>query len=200
VARIQEANSLVPIVVLSGQGDEDYAVEILNKGVQDYLVKWEGDGRAILRAIRYAVERKRAEVRVNFLARHDALTGIPNRQYLRDQLGQATSRALRGHRTMALLLLDLDRFKTVNETLGHEAGDMLLRAVVQRLTGSAREGDLIARLGGDEFAVLLEDIEGPLEAENVASNVVAAFQEPFEVGRASGSLCVPPTAKSPWLC
>ena len=182
VAKIQEANSLVPIVVLSGQGDEDYAVEILNKGVQDYLVKWEGDGRAILRAIRYAIERKRAEVRVNFLARHDALTGIPNRQYLRDQLGQATSRALRGHRTMALLLLDLDRFKTVNETLGHEAGDMLLRAVVQRLTGSVREGDLISRLGGDEFAVLLEDIEGPLEAENVASNIVAAFQEPFDVG------------------
>ena len=182
VARIQEANSLVPIVVLSGQGDEDYAVEILNKGVQDYLVKWEGDGRAILRAIRYAIERKRAEVRVNFLARHDALTGIPNRQYLRDQLGQATSRALRGHRTMALLLLDLDRFKTVNETLGHEAGDMLLRAVVQRLTGSVREGDLISRLGGDEFAVLLEDIEGPLEAETVASNIVAAFQEPFDVG------------------
>lgn len=182
VAKIQEANSLVPIVVLSGQGDEDYAVEILNRGVQDYLVKWEGDGRAILRAIRYAIERKRAEVRVNFLARHDALTGIPNRQYLRDQLSQATSRALRGHRTMALLLLDLDRFKTVNETLGHEAGDMLLRAVVQRLTGSVREGDLIARLGGDEFAVLLEDIEGPLEIETVASNIIAAFQEPFDVG------------------
>jgi diguanylate cyclase (GGDEF)-like protein len=182
VAKIQEANSLVPIVVLSGQGDEDYAVEILNRGVQDYLVKWEGDGRATLRAIRYAIERKRAEVRVNFLARHDALTGIPNRQYLRDQLSQATSRALRGHRTMALLLLDLDRFKTVNETLGHEAGDMLLRAVVQRLTGSVREGDLIARLGGDEFAVLLEDIEGPLEIETVASNIVAAFQEPFDVG------------------
>ena len=182
VAKIQEANSLVPIVVLSGQGDEDYAVEILNRGVQDYLVKWEGDGRAILRAIRYAIERKRAEVRVNFLARHDALTGIPNRQYLRDQLSQATSRALRGQRTMALLLLDLDRFKTVNETLGHEAGDMLLRAVVQRLTGSVREGDLIARLGGDEFAVLLEDIEGPLEIETVASNIVAAFQEPFDVG------------------
>src|SRR5688572_33327637 len=99
VAKIQEANSLVPIVVLSGQGDEDYAVEILNRGVQDYLVKWEGDGRAILRAIRYAIERKRAEVRVNFLARHDALTGIPNRQYLRDQLGQATTRAVRRGRT-----------------------------------------------------------------------------------------------------
>ena len=182
VEKIQEANSLVPIVVLSGQGDEDYAVEILNRGVQDYLVKWEGDGRAILRAIRYAVERKRAEVRVNYLARHDSLTGLPNRQALRDQLGQATTRALRGQRTMALMLLDLDRFKTVNETLGHEAGDMLLRAVVKRLTGSVREGDLIARLGGDEFAVLLEDIEGPIEVESVASNIGGAFQEPFDVG------------------
>ena len=182
VERIQEASALVPIVVLSGQGDEDYAVEILNRGVQDYLVKWEGDGRAILRAIRYAIERKRAEVRLNYLARHDALTGVPNRQSLRDQLNQATKRALRDHKTMALLLLDLDRFKTVNETLGHEAGDMLLRAVVQRLSGSVREGDLIARLGGDEFAVLLEDIEGPLEVEAVASNIGAAFQEPFDVG------------------
>src|SRR5262245_54003542 len=109
VAKIQEANSLVPIVVLSGQGDEDYAVEILNKGVQDYLVKWEGDGRIILRAIRYAIERKRAELKLNYLARYDSLTAIPNRQYLRDQLDQATTRAVRRGRTMALLLLDLDR-------------------------------------------------------------------------------------------
>ncbi len=182
VQRIQEASALVPIVVLSGQGDEDYAVEILNRGVQDYLVKWEGDGGTILRAIRYAIERKRAEVRLHYLARHDALTGVPNRQSLRDHLNQATKRALRDHRTIALLVLDLDRFKTVNETLGHEAGDMLLKAVVLRLSGSVRDGDLIARLGGDEFAVLLEGLEGPLEVEAVAGNIGAAFQEPFDVG------------------
>src|SRR5688572_16634104 len=181
VEKIQEADALVPIVVLSGHGDEDYAVEILNKGVQDYLVKWEGDGRTILRAIRYAVERKRAEVRLNYLARYDSLTRIPNRQYLCDQLGQATTRALRRGSTMALLLLDLDRFKMVNETLGHEAGDVLLREVVQRLTGSIREGDVLARLGGDEFAVLLEDIEGPLEVETVARSIGRSFQEPFQV-------------------
>ncbi len=182
VEKIQQADALVPIVVLSGHGDEDYAVEILNRGVQDYLVKWEGDGRTILRAIRYAVERKRAEVRLNYLARYDSLTRIPNRQYLCDQLGQATTRALRRGSTMALLLLDLDRFKTVNETLGHEAGDVLLRDVVQRLTSSVREGDVLARLGGDEFAVLLEDVVGPLEAEAVARNIGAALQEPFQVG------------------
>jgi diguanylate cyclase (GGDEF)-like protein len=182
VEKIQQADALVPIVVLSGHGDEDYAVEILNRGVQDYLVKWEGDGRTILRAIRYAVERKRAEVRLNYLARYDSLTRIPNRQYLCDQLGQATTRALRRGSTMALLLLDLDRFKMVNETLGHEAGDVLLRDVVQRLTSGVREGDVLARLGGDEFAVLLEDVEGPLEAEAVARNIGAALQEPFQVG------------------
>src|SRR5690606_24434732 len=168
VARIQDADSIVPIVVLSGQGDEDYAVEILNRGVQDYLVKWEGDGRIILRAIRYAIERKRAEVKLNYLARYDALTRVPNRQYLREQLDQARTRALRRGRTMALLQLDLDRFKAVNETLGHEAGDALLREAAQRLAGSIRDGDVLARLGGDEFAVLLEDVDGPLEIEAVA--------------------------------
>lgn len=182
VERIHEADELVPIVVLSGHDDEDFAVEILNRGVQDYLVKWEGDGRIILRAIRYAIERKRAEIKVNYLARLDWLTCIPNRQYLRDELAHATTRALRGRRTMALLLLGLDGFKTVNETLGREAGDVLLRAVAQRLKDSIREGDLLARLGGDEFAVLLEDVEGPLEVEAVARNIGGAFQEPFDVG------------------
>ena len=181
VDRLQHADALVPIVVLSGQGDEDYAVEILNRGVQDYLVKWEGDGRIILRAIRYAIERKRTEVKLNYLARYDSLTGIPNRQYLRDQLDRATARADRAQQNLALLLLDLDRFKMVNDTLGHEQGDELLRAVVQRLRGSIREGDLLARLGGDEFAVLLENVEGPLELEAIAGGIVGRFQEPFHL-------------------
>jgi diguanylate cyclase (GGDEF)-like protein len=190
VERIQEAAPHAPIVVLSGHGDEDYAVEILNRGVQDYLVKWEGDGRIILRAIRYAIERKRAEVKLNYLARYDPLTRIPNRQYLCEQLAQATTRALRGGRTMALLSLDLDRFKTVNETLGHEAGDVLLREAVQRLTSSVRDGDLLARLGGDEFAVLLEDVEGPLEVEAVARSIGSAFQKSFQVGGREVSVTV----------
>ncbi len=179
VDRVQQADALVPIVVLSGQGDEDYAVEILNRGVQDYLVKWEGDGRIILRAIRYAIERKRSEVKLHYLARYDSLTGIPNRQYLRDQLERATARADRARQKLGLLLLDLDRFKMVNDTLGHEQGDELLRAVVQRLRGSVREGDLLARLGGDEFAILLEHVDGALELEAIAGGIVGRFQEPF---------------------
>jgi len=182
VDRLQHADALMPIVVLSGQGDEDFTVDILNRGVQDYLVKWEGDGRIILRAIRYAIERKRSEVKLNYLARHDSLTGIPNRQYLRDQLEHATARAFRARQKLALLFLDLDRFKIVNDTLGHELGDELLRAVVQRLRASVREGDLLARLGGDEFAVLLENVDGALDLEAIASNIVGRFAEPFELG------------------
>ena len=179
VELVQQADPLAPIVVLSGQADEDYAVGILNRGVQDYLVKWEGDGRIILRAIRYAIERKRAESKLNHLARYDSLTDIPNRQYLRDQLERATTRALRGHKKMALLFLDLDRFKMVNDTLGHHLGDELLRAAVQRLKESVRAGDMLARLGGDEFAVLLEEVDGPLELETVAQHIIQRFQEPF---------------------
>ena len=83
---------------------------------------------------------------------------------------------------MALLFLDLDRFKAVNDTLGHELGDELLRAVVERLKNSIRHGDVVARLGGDEFAVLLEDVGGPLEIEPIAQSIVSRFREPFQLG------------------
>lgn len=181
VEKIHSADELVPVVVLSGHDDEDFAVDILNHGVQDYLVKWEGDGRIILRAIRYAIERKRAENKVNYLARLDWLTCVPNAQYLRDELHNATTRASRGRRMLALLLLDLDDFEEVSETLGRSADDELIRAVVQRLTETVREGDLFARVRGERFAVLLEDVDGPLEIEAIAQNVRSALQTPFDV-------------------
>lgn len=182
VRSIQNADSSAPIVVLSGEGDEDFAIEILNRGVQDYLVKWEGDGRTILRAIRYAIERKRSEERLSFLAQYDPLTEIPNRRHFQDQLERASTRARRGNKQIGLLFFDLDHFKTVNDTLGHQAGDVLLGMVVERLKTCVRAGDLLARLGGDEFAVMLEDIEGPLAAEAVAKNILSVFEKSFTLG------------------
>jgi diguanylate cyclase (GGDEF)-like protein len=182
VHRIQNADPAVPIVVLSGEGNEDFAIEILNRGVQDYLVKWEGDGRTILRAIRYAIERKRAEERLSFLAQYDPLTEIPNRRYFQDQLERASTRARRSKKKIGILFFDLDRFKAVNDTLGHQTGDQLLGLVVERLKSCIRNGDLLARLGGDEFAVMLEDIDGPLALETAAKNLMRAFEKPFEIG------------------
>jgi len=191
VERLRAADDLTPIVVLSGQGDEDFAVEILNRGVQDYLVKWEGDGRIILRSIRYAIERKRSEIKLNYLARLDSLTNLPNRFYVRDKLAHVANRAARRRGTMSLLLLDLDGFKTVNESLGHSGGDALLRVVAERLKASVPEGDLVARLGGDEFAVLLEDVDGPREVEALARQIVGVFREPFQV--AGNNLSITPS-------
>ena len=181
VEKIHAADELVPIVVLSGHDDEDFAVDILSQGVQDYLVKWEGDGRIILRAIRYAIERKRAENKINYLARLDWVTCIPNEQYLGDELQHAITRAFRGRRTLGLMLLDIDQFDEVSEKLGRGAGDDLLRACAQRLSENVREADVLARLRGNRFAVLLEDVDGPLEIELVARNISAALQRPFEV-------------------
>ena len=181
VQKIQAANSDVPIVVLSGQDDEEFAIEILNHGVQDYLVKWEGNAHTILRAIRYAVERKRSELRLNYLAHYDRLTGLSNRQYFHEQMDRAIAQARRSKRRVALFFVDLDNFKIVNDTLGHDAGDQVLVQTAQRLQGCVRAGDMIARLGGDEFAVLVEEIDGPLDAEAMGKKLLKALAEPSMV-------------------
>ena len=178
---IQAVDNEIPIVVLSGQDDEEFAVSILNKGAQDYLVKWEGQGRTILRLVRYAIERKRSELRLNYMAQFDALTGIPNRQFFNDQLTRATARARRDGRKVGLLFLDLDEFKVVNDTLGHDAGDCLLKEVASRIRRSVRTGDVVARLGGDEFAVLLEGLHGPLEVETMANGLLELVSQPYHI-------------------
>jgi diguanylate cyclase (GGDEF)-like protein len=178
---IQSVSDTIPIVVLSGQDDEEFAVSILNKGVQDYLVKWEGQGRTILRSVRYAIERKRSELRMNFLAQYDPLTGIPNRHSFHEQLSRAMARARREARTITLVFLDLDEFKGVNDTLGHDAGDQLLKEVAERLRRAVRAGDVVARLGGDEFGVLLEGLAGSREVEAVAAGLLKVVAEPYHI-------------------
>jgi len=178
---IQAVNNEIPIVVLSGQDDEEFAVSILNKGAQDYLVKWEGQGRTILRSIRYAIERKKSDLHLNYLAQYDPLTGIPNRQFFNDQLTRATARARRDGRKVTLLFLDLDAFKVVNDTLGHDAGDRLLKEVADRIRRAVRTGDIVARLGGDEFAVMLEGLSSPRDVEALASGLLEVIAKPYHI-------------------
>ena len=123
-------------------------------------------------------ERRRSEERINFLAGHDVLTGLPNRAVFQEKLADALTLATRG-RGFALLCLDLDQFKSVNDTLGHPVGDNLLRAVADRLRGIVRETDTIARLGGDEFAILQLDVSGPEEASALARRLIKDISAPY---------------------
>jgi diguanylate cyclase (GGDEF)-like protein len=123
-------------------------------------------------------ERRHAEEQLEHLAHHDPLTGLPNRSLFHDRLGQAIARAHRSGRLVALMFLDLDRFKQINDTLGHEAGDRVLQVAAARLRAHLREGDSVSRLGGDEFTVLLEDVEGSDQVRGVAHKLLRAFAEP----------------------
>jgi diguanylate cyclase (GGDEF)-like protein/PAS domain S-box-containing protein len=125
--------------------------------------------------------RKAAEQRVQYLASHDSLTELPNRATFAEMLKVATHTARHHGRSLAVLFIDLDRFKWVNDTHGHEAGDALLREVAARLRGAVRHSDLVARLGGDEFVVLLQDVAEAADATRVASAVLEALRDPVEL-------------------
>jgi diguanylate cyclase (GGDEF)-like protein/PAS domain S-box-containing protein len=124
---------------------------------------------------------KRTEERLRHLAHHDALTGLPNRILFQDRLEQAQAQARRNKSLVALLFLDLDRFKLINDTLGHAHGDALLKAAAERLRGCVREVDTVARLGGDEFAIVLGDLVSREDAAVVAGKALAAMARPFRL-------------------
>jgi diguanylate cyclase (GGDEF)-like protein len=127
-------------------------------------------------------ERKVFEAQIEYLATHDALTGLANRTLLSDRLTQAMRHARRRKTRLSLLFLDLDRFKDVNDSYGHTVGDALLQAVAARLSGIIRSADSLARLGGDVFVILLVDIGDPQNVAGVARKIIDAFANPFEIG------------------
>ena len=127
-------------------------------------------------------DRKRAEQQVYHLAHYDGLTGLPNRTLLRDRLGQAMNDARRRGAKLAVLFLDLDRFKTVNDSLGHETGDKLLKAVSTRLRESMRDSDTISRQGGDEFLLVLRDASDAAAVARVAEKLLETVARPYSIG------------------
>jgi diguanylate cyclase (GGDEF)-like protein/PAS domain S-box-containing protein len=124
---------------------------------------------------------RESQLQLDHLAHHDPLTGLPNRLLFHDRLRQAMVRAVRAGTEIAVLFIDLDRFKTVNDTLGHHIGDELLQRVAASLSSSLRDGDTLARLGGDEFIVMLEDVEGADGARSVAEQLMRVFEQPVAV-------------------
>ena len=119
-------------------------------------------------------DRKVAEERIQYLAYYDALTGLPNRTLLQDRLSKALASARRQKDKVALLFLDLDRFKNINDSLGHSVGDLLLQEVAERLKRWAREQDTVARLGGDEFLIVLTDVKDIPDAAVAAERLMDA--------------------------
>jgi diguanylate cyclase (GGDEF)-like protein/PAS domain S-box-containing protein len=150
-----------------------FPVEITN------AVFMSGGREKIIGMIRDITERVQAEETIRKLAYYDALTGLPNRVLFGDRLTLAMSQAHRSQRRLAVMLLDLDQFKDVNDTLGHSVGDELLRSVGKRLTGLLRKHDTVSRMGGDEFFLLLPEIAQVQDAATIAQKVLKVFQEPF---------------------
>lgn len=188
--QVQAANPTIPIIVLSGVSDQTLALQAVQNGAQDYLVKGQGQPELLTRSIRYAMERKRAEERLMYLAQYDQLTGLVNRTLFRDRLVQAMARSKRLQQPLGLMLLDLDRFKAVNDTMGHSVGDQLLKAVADRLQACVREVDTVARMGGDEFTIILEGVASESDISMVAQRIVDSLSEPFGLKEHTASIGV----------
>jgi diguanylate cyclase (GGDEF)-like protein len=171
----------IPLVVLSRLDDERLALEAVLHGAQDCLIKGQGDAALLRRAVRHAIERKRIERELSQLAKFDPLTGLPNRLLFRDRLAQAVQRIDRRDHVVALIFIDLDGFKAVNDRYGHAMGDRLLVAVAGRLRRVVRRTDTVARLGGDEFTIILEGLSHPDDAARVAEQALLSLRQAFEI-------------------
>ncbi|MEP7344066.1 MAG: GGDEF domain-containing response regulator, partial [Gemmatimonadaceae bacterium] len=177
-----------PIVVITSLDDDRLATDALKAGAQDYLVKGDLTVGSLTRALRHAEARHKlladlehARSQETERATHDNLTGLPNRILLFDRLGHVLNRCIRASTRFALVFIDLNGFKEVNDTYGHATGDEILREVARRLTASIRSSDTVARLGGDEFTVLFEEIPDRCTAETLVQGIHARFLHPIIV-------------------
>jgi diguanylate cyclase (GGDEF)-like protein len=175
---VRTAAPFVPVVVVTALADEAIALEALRRGAQDYVLKGRVTADALIRTILFAIERQAQELSMVEAALTDALTGLANRRCLADRLTAALGRASRGELPPAVLLVDLDGFKAVNDHHGHRAGDAVLIETAHRLQSAVRGTDTVARLGGDEFVVLCEGLDEAGAAE-VVQRIQAALTQPI---------------------
>lgn len=179
----------VAVVMLSRYENESLAEQCLEAGAQDFLLKDEVNSRHLTRVVMQARQRFQIEERLRYsleqvrnLSEHDALTGLMNRRGFERSLEAQLARARRRDGRLAILLLDLDDFKSINDTLGHDAGDQLLVEVAHRLRLIARDGDLLCRLGGDEFVVMMTSFDHDEQAIVLADRINATLREPIFIG------------------
>lgn len=162
-----------PIVVLTGVAESELDDVLMQLGASDFIPKDELTTALLERSIRHAIERKRTEQQISQLIKRDPLTGLGNRLIFEEHAELAIARAKRNKTRLAIAFLDLDRFKNVNDTLGHHVGDMLLTLVGKRIQQTIRGSDFVARVGGDEFTLLLDEVQGVKSLNAIASKVLA---------------------------
>ncbi|HVV74690.1 MAG TPA: EAL domain-containing protein [Mycobacteriales bacterium] len=170
----------LPVIVTTGYSDVASGIDAVRHGAQDYLVKGGITRELLERTVVYAVERARLEAQRAHEALHDSLTGLANRKLFQDRLALACARLGRSSARIAVLFVDLDQFKFINDTLGHRVGDELLVGVARRFQTAVRRADTVARVGGDEFVLLFEDLADDGEAARLAENALDLFTAPFE--------------------
>ena len=171
-----------PIIVMTEVLDSELDSAAIADGATDYLVKSQLDAARLERSVRHALQRKRNELQLAHRARFDALTDLPNRQLFRERIEHAVVRAQRESGRCALLHVDLDGFRRVNESFGHSVGDELIATMARRLTQCVRKTDSLARIGADEFTVLIEDVRHLPDVTAVAEKIVAAMAQPYQLG------------------
>ncbi|MBO6784742.1 MAG: EAL domain-containing protein, partial [Alphaproteobacteria bacterium] len=181
IARLAASHPTLPTVLLTGQANHEIDVAAMRAGASDFLEKSRFDSQLLDRTFRYAIEQKRHERHLAALVERDDLTGLYNRAGFSEKLAAALAVADRTERMLAVLFLDLDRFKHVNDSLGHAAGDALLRAVGQRLVRCCRSTDVIARMGGDEFAIVATHLKNASGAGHLAEKILSAIAQPFDL-------------------
>ena len=178
---IQAALGRMPIVVLGEKGDEAAERQMIQHGAQEVVIKDGSTAEQLTRAVRHAVERKKAEQHLSYLAQHDPLTALANRVLFRDRMNHAVAMAKRKKHVVGLMLCGLDRFTETNRTFVAELGDLLLKEAADRLKKCLREVDTAARLTGDEFTCLLEGINSRADMEIVGARILKAFAQPWAI-------------------
>jgi len=186
--RNEPKDSSTAIVMMSTSEDEELALKCIKAGAQDFLIKSEISEKKLRRAILHATTRHKLEKKlfetykkVKTLAETDSLTGLPNRYFFDESLKLAITNNSRNNQTLALLLLDLDNFKLINDNFGHDTGDVFLQKTVSTIKGCLRGNEIFARLGGDEFAITLTNLESSEQAIIVAQRIINAMQKPLEI-------------------
>jgi len=180
--KVSQHSPGIPKIIICDPSDEHVALQALEVGAQDYLIKNQFDSNLLIRVIRYSIQHRKLAEQISDarkvehqLIYHDPVTNLPNRQLFNNHLKQAIAQAKRNGRMVGVLFLDLDGFKRINDTLGHSTGDLLLQNIANRLRASVRESDIVARLGGDEFTVILSETRNLQDAVRVTQKILASF-------------------------